>query len=205
MHLAFDRYGLEHHPDAELCAVGSPVFDELLGLLRMRGDMHATVPVVPEDLGPSPYSHASTLRLVHRRLVPAGTWSGQATFRATVGEAETTEHIITADINGHNHQGLPRRPLEDGESLPAVFDTPSEVIADFERASRQPARVVAASRAEQVETEQARELDRIRSGYQAQIQRHHTMTDRASDARSGLKRIGSAGAPTCAPGQNCLP
>ena len=44
-------YGLEHHPDAELCAVGSPVFDELLGLLRMRGDLHATVPVVPEDPG----------------------------------------------------------------------------------------------------------------------------------------------------------
>ena len=67
MHLAFDRHGLEHHPDAELCAVGSPVFDELLGLLRMRGDLHTTVPVIPDELGPSPFRHTATISLVRRQ------------------------------------------------------------------------------------------------------------------------------------------
>lgn len=169
MHLAFDRFGLEHHPDAELCAVGSPVFDELLGLLRVRGDMHATVPVIPEDLGPTPFRHASTIRLVRRRLVPSGSWSGQATFRATVGESETTEHLITAEVNGHNAQRLPRRPLNDGESLPASFGTSSKLIAQFERAATSQLESLRRARSKKVESEQAQELERITSGYRAQI------------------------------------
>ncbi|BBX27445.1 DEAD/DEAH box helicase [Mycolicibacterium alvei] len=169
MHLAFDRMGLEQHPDAELCAVGSPVFDELLGLLRMRGDMHATVPVIPDDIGPSPYKHASTLTLVRRRLIPSGSWSGQATFRATIGEAETSEHLITADINGHNKQRLPRRPLQDGETLPAVFNTPSEVVDQFEKSAAGQLESLRRDREKQVTKDQAHELKRIAKGYSAQI------------------------------------
>lgn len=168
-HLAFNRIGLEQHPDAELCAVGSPVFDELLGLLRMRGDMHATVPVIPDDIGPSPYKHASTLTLVRRRLIPSGSWSGHATFRATIGEAETTEHLITADINGHNQQRLPRRPLQDGETLPAVFDTPSKVVAQFEKSAACQLESLRRDREHQVTKDQAQELKRIAKGYSAQI------------------------------------
>jgi hypothetical protein len=169
MHLAFDRYGLEHHPDAELCAVGSPVFDELLGLLRMRGDLHATVPVVPDDPGPTPYRHAASTNLVRRRLVPSGKWSGHATFRATVGEAETTEHVITASFNNDAEEKLPRRPLQDGEVLPAALGDPFKVVAAFENVAAKQLEALRSERAKQVEQEQARELDRIRSGYTAQI------------------------------------
>lgn len=169
MHLAFDRHGLEHHPDAELCAVGSPVFDELLGLLRMRGDLHATVPVIPEDLGPSPFRHAPSISLTRRRLVPAGSWSGHATFRASVGEAETSEHILTADVNGHNEIRLPRRPLDEGEFLPSSFDPPAEMVAAFERDAASQLEKLRRERVEQVEREQALELTRIRNGYRAQI------------------------------------
>lgn len=182
MHLAFDRLGLDQHPDAELCAVGSPVFDELLGLLRMRGDMHATVPVIPDDIGPSPYKHASTLTLLGRRLIPSGSWSGQATFRTTIGEAETTEHLITAEINGHNAQRLPRRPLQDGETLPSAFDVPSKVITDFEKAATGQLEDLRRDRANQVEDDQRRELSRITSGYTAQI------AEAAADDRARLQR-----------------
>ncbi|AHH17046.1 Superfamily II DNA/RNA helicases, SNF2 family [Nocardia nova SH22a] len=169
LHLAFDRLGLEHHADAELCAVGSPVFDELLGLLRMRGDLYATVPVIPADAGPTPFQHAPGTCLVRRRLVPSGSWSGNATFRAAIGEAETTEHIITAEINGHNQIRLPRRPLLDGESLPAVFDKPEEVVKKFEHAALAQLEGLRRDRSTRIEEEQAREFDRIRSGYQSQI------------------------------------
>lgn len=189
LHLAFDRHGLENHPDAELCAVGSPVFDELLGVLRMRGDMHATVPVIPDDLGPSPFLHAPTTTLVRRRLVPSGTWSGHATFRATVGEAETTEHIITAEINGDAESRLPRRPLTDGESLPAAFDQPSKVITAFERKAANQLDALRRDRAAQVQRDQARELDRIRGGYQAQIaEAPHEDKDRLRRALSSEER-----------------
>lgn len=169
IHIAFDRKGMEHHPEAELCAVGSPVFDELLGLLRMRGDMHATVPVIPDDPGPSPLKSSPTTNLVRRRLIPSGTWSGQATFRATVGEAETSEHIVTAEINGKNAVRLPRRPLEDGESLTAAFDEPVEIISAFERAATEQLELLRYGREEEVGNDRARELSRIRTGYNAQI------------------------------------
>ncbi|MBJ7339760.1 helicase-related protein [Mycolicibacterium sp.] len=169
MHLAFDRIGMEHHPDAELCAVGSPVFDELLGLLRMRGDLHATVPIIPEDIGPSPYRHAESTTLVSRRLVPSKSWSGQATFRATVGEAETTEHILTAELNGHNEVRLARRPLMDGESLPPAFGVPQDIVTAFEKQATSQLEKLRRERAKLVEREQGSELKRIRDGYHAQI------------------------------------
>ncbi|GAY16430.1 SNF2-related protein [Mycobacterium sp. shizuoka-1] len=182
MHLAFDRFGLEHHSDAELCAVGSPVFDELLGLLRVRGDMHATVPVIPDDIGPSPYRHSASIRLVRRRLIPSGSWNGQATFRATVGEAETTEHLITADINGHHEGRLPRRPLHDGESLPLSFGTAQKVIAQFERAATAQLEKLRRERSKIIEKEQSQELARVVSGYKAQI------ADTTGEDRARLQR-----------------
>lgn len=185
MHLAFDRIGLRQHPDAELCAVGSPVFDEILGLLRVRGDIHATVPVIPEDIGPSPYKHAPTLTLVRRRLIPSGSWSGQATFRATIGEAEISEHLITSDINGHNRHRLPRRPLREGEVLPSAFGLPSKVIANLEKAATSQLETLRSDRAKQVEEDQNRELERIRGGYTAQI--HEASRDDAQRLRRALR------------------
>lgn len=182
MHLAFDRLGMEHHPDAELCAVGSPVFDELLGLLRMRGDMHATVPIIPDDIGPSPYPHASTIRLLRRRLVPSGSWSGQATFRATIGESESTEHLITADVNAHQEHRLERRPLNDGESLTPAFETPTKIIKDFERAAFSHLESLRRERSRQVQSDQKAELRRITSGYTAQI------SEAAGEDKGRLKR-----------------
>ncbi|GLD03054.1 hypothetical protein Mkiyose1088_49200 [Mycobacterium kiyosense] len=182
LHLAFDRLGLEQHPDAELCAVGSPVFDELLGLLRMRGDMHATVPVIPDDIGPTPFEHAPTMTLRGRRLVPSGSWSGQATFRSTIGEAETTEHLITAEVNGHNERRLPRRPLQDGETLPPAFDIPAKIIVDFEKAAARQLEALRGERVKQVEAVQAAEFKRIRKGYTAQI------AEAAPDDRARLER-----------------
>jgi hypothetical protein len=169
LHLAFDRLGMEHHPDAELCAVGSPVFEDLLGLLRTRGDLHATVPVIPDIESASPYLHSPSTTLLMRRLVPSGKWSGQATFRATVGEAETTEHIITADVSGAGEVRLPRRPLEEGESLPAAFDVPARVVDYFERTAADRLEALRSERASQIERDQATELKRVRDGYTAQI------------------------------------
>ena len=121
--------------------------------------------------------------LVRRRLVPSGTWSGHATFRATVGEAETTEHVITAELDGTKERRLPRRPLRDGEALPVAFDVPAKVVAAFERKAMQPNIERPSTRSRQ--TDRARssgELDRIRSGYNAQI------AEAATDDKGRLRR-----------------
>lgn len=169
LHVAFDRLGMEQHPDAELCAVGSPIFDELLALLKMRGDMHATVPVIPEDPGPSPLRHSADIRLVQRRFVSAKTWSGRATFRTTIGETELTEYVVTADVNANKKVRLPRRPLQDGESLPATFGQPAQVINEFERVAADTLDALKEDMAEEVTAERQRELQRIQVAYQAQI------------------------------------
>ncbi|OBK27430.1 helicase [Mycobacterium asiaticum] len=169
LHIAFDRLGMEQHADAELCAVGSPVFEELLGLLKERGDMHATVPIVPDDPGPSPLRYSPDLTLVERRFVPPGSWSGQATFRTTIGEAESTEYVVTADINANKRTRMPRRPLADGERLPAVFGKPAEVITEFERVAAETLDALREDMVEEVSTERNRELLRIQAGYNAQI------------------------------------
>lgn len=169
LHLAFDRLGLDHHPEAELCAVGSPVFDELLALLRMRGDLYATVPVIPEDIGPSPFRHSERMTLLNRRLVPSGSWGGQATFRAAVGEAETTEHIVTADVHGTREPRLPRRALSDSEQLPAAFASVTKLMGEFERAAAGQLETLRKERVGQITKDQSGELDRIRISYKAQI------------------------------------
>ena len=169
LHLAFDRLGLDHHPEAELCAVGSPVFDELLALLRMRGDLYATVPVIPEDIGPSPFKHSDRISLLNRRLVPSGSWSGQATFRAAVGEAETTEHIVTAAVHGKREARLPRRPLSDSEQLPSAFASVAKLLGEFERAAASQLETLRKERVGQITKDQSGELDRIRTSYKAQI------------------------------------
>lgn len=169
LHLAFDRRGLEHHPEAELCAVGSPVFDELLALLRMRGDLYATVPVIPEDPGPSPLGHSDRVRLASRQLVPSGTWGGQATFRAAVGEAETTEHILTAAVETSCETKLPRRALDDNEPLPLAFSNTEKVISAFEKAASTQLDALWREREERIVREQHEELKRIQSGYRSQI------------------------------------
>ena len=169
LHLAFDRIGLDHHPEAELCAIGSPVFDELLALLRMRGDLYATVPIIPEDLGPSPLRHSDRMSLISRRLVPTGSWRGQATFRANVGEAETTEHIITAEVESSSEVRLPRRPLGDGEPLPMAFANVSKVIKEFERSAALQLEALRRDRESLIVKDQNEELKRIRSSYQSQI------------------------------------
>lgn len=169
LHLAFDRKGLEYHPEAELCAVGSPVFDELLALLRMRGDLYATVPVIPDDPGPSPLSHSDRVRLLSRKLRPSGTWRGQATFRAAVGEAETTEHILTAEVDSPKAARLPRRALGDNESLPSAFANTEKLISAFEKAASTQLESLRREREHRIAKEQDEELKRIRSGYKSQI------------------------------------
>src|SRR5439155_4071952 len=92
-----------------------------------------------------------------------------ATFRATVGEAETSEHVLTASFNDLAEVKLPRRPLQDGEVPPAALGDPFKVVAAFEKVAAKQLEALRRERANEVEQEQARELDRIRSGYTAQI------------------------------------
>lgn len=169
LHLAFDRHGLEHHPDAELCAVGSPVFQELLGLLRERGDLNVTVPT-PPDAGKSPSKSSDAIELVARRFAPSENWTGRATFRALVGEGEPREHLLTVDVGEAGpDNSMPRRELQDGEKLPAVFGSPMKLVRQLEDAGRAELEELRAGFASEVAVLRNEELRRVEDGFGAEL------------------------------------
>src|SRR5206468_320406 len=83
LHLAFTRAALDHHPDAELCAVGSEVFEEILLALRFRGDLNADLAVAPIVSATSPIPHVDSLRLIERDLVAPSSWRAEAAWKVT--------------------------------------------------------------------------------------------------------------------------
>lgn len=66
LHLAFSHDALEDHPDAELCAVGTEAFDDLLWALRLQGDLTGTVVPKPDPTAFVDPPHADDVRLVRR-------------------------------------------------------------------------------------------------------------------------------------------
>lgn len=128
LHLAFDRAGLEAHPEAELCAVGSEVFDEIVESLRLRGDLHATL-AVPPTISPDPrIPHTEDTQLVARVIGAPSTWSARTRWRATTGDG-TREEIVEIDVGTAPTGDGDRTELDAGQALPDSFGDASEVLA----------------------------------------------------------------------------
>src|SRR5690606_16217713 len=83
LHLAFSGEGLGIHPEAELCAVGSEVFEEMVVALREHGDLLITVP--DADPGQEPWLvHDADLELIARRVRGPKAWTGNAWWRVRI-------------------------------------------------------------------------------------------------------------------------
>lgn len=98
LYLAFTNAALDAHGDAELCVVGSEVFDELLDALRERGDLTGTVPRVPAVPQLPTLTHQPALCLVHRELVPTDGWSARATYRVQDGANAGNQRLVTVEL-----------------------------------------------------------------------------------------------------------
>lgn len=128
LHLAFDRAGLEAHPEAELCAVGSEVFDEIVESLRLRGDLHATL-AVPPAISPDPrIPHTDDTQLVARVIGEPTTWSARTTWRATTGDG-TREEIVEIEVGTPPTGDGDRTELDGGQPLPESLGDAGEVLA----------------------------------------------------------------------------
>lgn len=128
LHLAFDRAGLEAHPEAELCAVGSEVFDEIVESLRLRGDLHATL-AAPPAISPRPQiAHTDDTELVARVIGEPTTWSARTTWRATTGDG-TREEIVEIEVGTPPAGDGARTELDGGQSLPESLGDADEVLA----------------------------------------------------------------------------
>ncbi|MEZ5264699.1 MAG: helicase-related protein [Acidimicrobiales bacterium] len=132
LHLAFTSDALQRHRDAELCAVGSEIFDDLLDAVRDRGDLHATIASdVPLEALPEP-PHRPSLRRVDVRVLGPIEWAAACHWRATVDNSETGTTFVTTYLGDRalldQAADLQHRPeLAQGAPPPATL-TPVPVL-----------------------------------------------------------------------------
>ncbi|MEV5693054.1 SNF2-related protein [Micromonospora globbae] len=126
--LAFTNAALDHHPEAQLCVVGSEIFDELLEVLRERGDLAGTVAVVPDVHQKPAIAHSPDVHLVKRHLEPAEAWAARATYRVQEGATAGNQQLVTVAVGPDIDLDRGRVPLPDGAAMPAEMS--EKVVLD---------------------------------------------------------------------------
>jgi len=204
LNIAFHPSGLNQHRDAELCAVGSDLFEELVEHLRTSGDLLIQVPDL--ELADEPLIPASTdLRYLGRNVLGPSEWQSTGTWRLGVDGVTQSEHVLgVADTETATASSV--RDLGPGDTLPATLD----VSAALESIA---ARAVAAAEVELSERDQlaqdqhTREQERLAEHYSAQIEdlqwrirsSYGPDKDRVQERSDGLKKARAkllrAGAP----------
>ncbi|HEY3672014.1 MAG TPA: hypothetical protein VGN51_13840 [Acidimicrobiia bacterium] len=169
--LAFNRPAIESHGHAELCAVGTEVFEEMLLSLRELGDLHGRMPALPQIPAKSKLAHDLNLTFVERRVDGPAEWTGHALWRTQVSGVDMGESIellpLGPAIEDEPSSGYV--PLLDGETAPdSIMLDPDVVMAAMERSRDElEARVVAAQG--EIDDYAAADRDRILQGAYAQI------------------------------------
>jgi superfamily II DNA or RNA helicase len=132
LHLAFTSEALQQHADAELCAVGSEVFEELLDALRDRGDLHARIvrSVTDDELRAIPdITAAGGLRRVDRRVLGPVDWAATGHWRVQSDGSATGATLLPICAG---ERGLLEAPgstaLAPGESLPATLPEAAALV-----------------------------------------------------------------------------
>ncbi|MFG2109823.1 SNF2-related protein [Micromonospora chersina] len=119
--LAFTNAALDHHPEAELCVVGSELFDELLEVLRERGDLAGTVAAIPDVHQKPALAHSPDVQLVKRHIEPADEWAARATYRVQEGATSGNQQLVTVAVGPTIDTNRRRVPLPDGAAMPAAL------------------------------------------------------------------------------------
>ncbi|WFE36633.1 SNF2-related protein [Micromonospora sp. WMMD975] len=119
--LAFTNTALDHHPETQLCVVGSELFDELLEVLRDRGDLAGTVAVLPHLHQRAVVAHTAGLRLVKRHVEPDDGWSARATYRVQEGATSGNQQLVTVDVGRPVPPRQRRSAQPDGAPMPATL------------------------------------------------------------------------------------
>jgi len=172
LYLAFTHAALDAHPEAELCVVGSDVFDEIMSALRERGDLTGTV-ARPPEVGDEPFiAHAPTVRLVERRFEPTSDWSARAVYRVQEGATASHQRLETIDVGSvpGDADRAHRVELPDGAPIPAGL-TAATVLDAVETAA-------AGHLREQLARVRAVELEQQRQAQEQLIARlHHQLNE----------------------------
>ncbi|WP_146228156.1 SNF2-related protein [Micromonospora sp. S4605] len=116
--LAFTNAALDHHPEAQLCVVGSELFDELLEVLRERGDLAGTVAELPDVHQRPVIAHSPDVQLVKRHIEPVDEWAARATYRVQEGATSGNQQLVSVAVGPAVDINRRRAPLPDGAPMP---------------------------------------------------------------------------------------
>ncbi|WP_165435764.1 SNF2-related protein [Micromonospora violae] len=156
--LAFTNAALDHHPEAQLCVVGSELFDELLEVLRERGDLAGTVAAIP-DLHQKPVlAHSLDVQLVKRHAEPVDEWAARATYRVQEGATSGNQQLVTVSVGPAVDLSQGRVALPDGALMPSTLSEKAVLdVVDREAAVQLEQNLRKAREAEQHRQQQAQQ------------------------------------------------
>jgi superfamily II DNA or RNA helicase len=119
IHLAFGGEALANHADAELCAVGTEVFEQIVQALADHGDLLAEVPDEALAEPEVPWFAAGPgVRFVSRSFADPTDWSTETVWKVRNSVDLDGDDVVTA-LAGDPTPTPRHRPLRAGESLPA--------------------------------------------------------------------------------------
>jgi len=113
MHLALSPDALDLHPDAELFAVGTEAFDEVLGALRLRGDLLGSI-IEPPDISQVPIiDHVPEIEISRRWVTGPHNFGTVSTWRVT--DPETGDEVVEVES--------PEMPSHDGKAVKELSES----------------------------------------------------------------------------------
>lgn len=117
MHLALSPDALDLHPDAELFAVGTEAFDEVLGALRLRGDLLGSI-IEPPDISQVPMiDHVPEIEMSRRWVTGPHNFGTVSTWRVT--DPDTGDEVLEVESpEMPSHDGKAVKELSENSLLP---------------------------------------------------------------------------------------
>ncbi|MEO5843132.1 MAG: SNF2-related protein, partial [Acidimicrobiales bacterium] len=127
--LVFSPQGLDAHRDAELCAVGSEIFEELVAILHERGELIGRVPEFPADPDEPAFAHAPDVRMVGRTILGPQQWGAEVTWRLRAsGPASGLEILSTTIGDVDRYRTDAHRALHPNEPLPKSARSAKSIV-----------------------------------------------------------------------------
>ncbi|MEO8697889.1 MAG: DEAD/DEAH box helicase, partial [Acidimicrobiales bacterium] len=129
LHLAFSPQGLDQRVDAELCAVGSEIFEELVATVHERGTLVGLVPQFPAAANEPAFAHAPDVHLVGRTILGPPQWGAAVTWRLRSNSPVSGQEIVSTtvgDVAGYRSDA--HRALHPNDPLPKTARSAASIV-----------------------------------------------------------------------------
>ena len=160
LHVAFHPSGLSQHPAAELCAVGSDLFEEMVDHLREAGDLLIKVPRFDRQDDDPLLGSTKDLEYAGRRILGSTTWDVEGTWLARIGGETGATKLL--HVPGDPQPRMKRRALTADDERPETLSAGRITKSAMKRAV-QSAAADAAKVSEEAFNKQRQEFETIRS------------------------------------------